>query len=48
MPVASSCDGAYDLLAIADMINAPLWELSDTVQRLKRQRLLVAVDDPCP
>jgi aminopeptidase-like protein len=48
MHVLAYSDGAHDLLAIADMINLPLWELSDTVHQLTAQGLLVAVNEDCP
>jgi len=46
MHLLAYSDGAHDLLAIADMIDVPLWVLSDTVHRLKAHGLLVAVDNP--
>jgi aminopeptidase-like protein len=46
MHLLAYCDGAHDLLAIADMIDVPLWELLDTVRRLKAHGLLVEIDDP--
>jgi aminopeptidase-like protein len=48
MHVLAYSDGDHDLLAIADMINLPLWELSDTVHQLTAQGLLVAVNEDCP
>lgn len=48
MHVLAYSDGAHDLLAIADMINVPFWELSDTVQRLKAQELLAVADNALP
>jgi aminopeptidase-like protein len=48
MHVLAYSDGAHDLLAIADMINVPLWELSDTIERLKAQELLAVADSARP
>lgn len=48
MHVLAYCDGAHDLLSIADMVDVPLWELFDIVERLKGQGLLVTAERPDP
>ncbi len=46
MDVLAYSDGAHDLLAIADLIGAPVWELSDIVARLLAHGLLIDCDAP--
>jgi aminopeptidase-like protein len=48
MHVLAYSDGAHDLLSIAEMINVPLWELAESVQKLKDEGLLVAVKQAPP
>jgi aminopeptidase-like protein len=46
MHVLAYSDGAHDLLAIADRIDAPLWELKETVDQLKSHGVLVPAESP--
>jgi aminopeptidase-like protein len=41
MHVLAYSDGGHDLLAIADRIDAPLWELKETVDNLRQHGILV-------
>ena len=41
MNVLAYCDGKHDLIDIADKIGVPLWELTDIVNKLKANDLLV-------
>lgn len=43
MDLISYCDGEYDLLSIAEMINVPFWSLSDVVSKLSEHGLLEKV-----
>jgi aminopeptidase-like protein len=38
------CDGVSTNLEIAEKINAPLWALQDTINKLKAEDLLISVD----
>ena len=42
--VLAYCDGTQDLMAVAETIGEPIWELLETVDALKREGLLVSVD----
>jgi aminopeptidase-like protein len=46
MDLLAYSDGAHDLLAIADLIGAPVWELADIAARLLAHRLLIDCDAP--
>jgi aminopeptidase-like protein len=46
MHVLAYSDGAHDLLSIADRIDAPLWELKETVDKLKSHGVLVPAESP--
>jgi len=39
------CDGKNSLLEIAEIINCPLWELVETIEKVKSERLLVTVSE---
>lgn len=40
MNLLAYCDGNHDLLAIADIIGAPLWELTELIDPLVENGLL--------
>ena len=40
------CDGSYSSLEIAERINVPLWELKETIDKLKKEGVLKTVDAP--
>ena len=46
MNVLAYCDGKRDLLAVAEIIGEPMWELLEIVERLKAEGLLRAMPAP--
>ena len=40
MDLLSWCDGEHSLIAIADKLNVPAWELYDLVYKLKAHNLI--------
>jgi aminopeptidase-like protein len=44
MDVLAYCDGKHDLLAIADLLGVPVWDLSDVAQQLLAHELLANCD----
>ena len=45
MHVLATANGAHDLLAIADRIDVPLWELTEIVAKLKQHGVLAAAGE---
>lgn len=44
MNLLAYCDGEHDLLAVAELIQKPVWELFDLVNQLKQHQLLRVVE----
>ena len=44
MNLLAYSDGSYDLLKVAEIINTPLWEMSETINNLKSEGLLEIVN----
>jgi aminopeptidase-like protein len=48
MHILAYSDGNHDLLQIADLFRAPVWELWETVEKLKAHGLLASSSPPAP
>jgi len=46
MNILAYADGAHDLLAVADILGAPMWQLLGVVETLQKHGLLVKVTPP--